>query len=113
MGLSDVKSMPDFVPSSDEENVWVPSKWPTLSSPLPQMLEMCSGVPGLKCPDSNPEYSQDLISMIQNICSITQLNGSGGMMKYVTVYEPEHTETINNILFSNLHTGCMQVCNRT
>ena len=110
MGLTDVKSMPDFKPSPDEENVWVPSQWPTLASPLPQMLEFCSGVPGLKCPNGQPGYEQDMMNMVQSICSITQLNGNGSMMKYVTVYEPEETEAINHILFSNLHTGCKQVC---
>ena len=111
MGDTGCTMMPDFVQKEGDENVWVPSAWPTMASPLPQVLE--SNHNGCKC-GSSPILSagQDLATLVQYMCSSTQLGKNGQLMKYVTVYDEDMTDIINQALYANTNSGCLQHCGK-
>jgi hypothetical protein len=104
--------MPAFTQLATDENVWVPSQWPSMASPLPQVLEGNNN--GASCSAGALTLSgQDLATMVQYVCSSTQLGQSGQLMKYVTVYDKDMTEIINQALYASLNSGCQQFCDKT
>lgn len=110
MGMSQIAGMPTFKASAGrEEHLWVPSQWPSMASPIPKVLESCSGAPNTTCPGMFPA-KQDLITMVQYICAATQVAGPGRMIKYTTRYRKEDNDAVTNAIFANLNTGCQQGC---
>ena len=107
-GEQTCSGIPTFVQKKTDPNVWVPSSWPSVSSPLPQVLE--TNHDGASCSGYNSNSGLDLATMVQQTCSMTQLGSGGELMKYVTVYDKDMTDTINQALYANLNSGCLQHC---